>query len=73
VFHLCILANKQHNIEVTGYSDQHEICGGWVTMGKFAVGTLGVRHQLTQQYCLMFTVIYLPTLICGPDTDRVAV
>jgi len=45
VFHLCILANKQHNIEVTGHSSQHQMYGGTVAMGKVAVGTLGVRHQ----------------------------
>jgi len=73
MFHLCILANKQHNIELTGYGCQHQMCGGMVAMGKFSVGTLGVRHQLPQRQCLIFTFIHLPTIICGPDTDRVAV
>jgi len=48
-------------------------CGGTVAMGKVSVGTLGVRHQLPQHHCVIFTFIHLPTIICGPDSDRVAV
>jgi hypothetical protein len=48
------------------------MCGGMVAFGKVSVGTLGVQQRLTQHHCLMFTFIYLPTIICGPNTGRVA-
>jgi len=40
VFNLSILTNKQHNVDVTGRSVQHQMCCGTVAMGKVSVGTL---------------------------------
>jgi hypothetical protein len=71
VFHLCIFTNKQNNIYVTCHSGQHQMCGGMVAMGKFSLGTLFVPYQLPHHHCSMFASIYLPTIICGPDTDRI--
>jgi hypothetical protein len=48
------------------------MCGGKVAMGEVSLGTMDVPHQLPHQHCSMFTFIYLSTIICGPDTDRVA-
>ena len=40
MFNLSILTNKQHSVEVTGRSVQHQMCGGTVAMGKVSVLTL---------------------------------
>lgn len=72
VFHLCTLTNKQYNIEVTCHSGQHQRFGGKVAMGRVSLGTLDVPYHFFHHRCSLFTFIYLPTEVHGPDTDTVA-
>jgi hypothetical protein len=59
-------------MEVKCHSGQHQRFGGKVAMGKVSLGTLDVPYHFFHHQCSLFTFIYFPTEVCGPDTDRVA-